>query len=499
MSHVPPHRWADVLAGRLDDAEVRSLERHAARCPQCARARDRITRASDSFVAIKNQPAPELPWDSVRARIHWSVSTERHERLKEERPPRRAWLFYPAFAVGLTGLLFWLGSPIERYRAESVEVAAVRAAPREAVAPVVKEPAPIAGLVNRATGEVMINGIRPSDLFTRKIVAGTVIATGDGRVDVQFGNASAFAVAPRSMLEVRRFDADAIELVVEGTVDIEVAPRANHQTFIVRAGERVVEVRGTQFRVQHDRETTSVACRHGLVDVRDANGRVEVGAARRVDLAVDQAVAAQRMRPLSIDEVNDLAQATPMMLPMVDHIARSQATGWIDTLLAGSAPLEIATVGRRAVRVDGVELGMAPMRVRVLPGRHTVEAADSAGRFRRAGWVDVAVPVAGSKPARLEVHAEPPPTRNVSARRRQLQTGMDKARLARCVRSIAKSGLTGTYVQIEIAVDAQGAVGFLNVIDTDLPSTTASCVREVLADVRFGAGDAATWRERIDL
>nr|MBA3501732.1 hypothetical protein [Deltaproteobacteria bacterium] len=194
-------------------------------------------------------------------------------------------------------------------------------------------------------------------------------------------------------------------------------------------------------------------------------------------------------RPLSVDEVNDLAQAAPMTLPMWN----------IDTLVQGSAPLEIATVGRRDVRVDGVELGLAPMRVRVLPGRHTVETADHAGRFRRAGWVDVAVPVAGSKPARLEVPAEPPQTRNISARRRQLTNGIDKARLAHCVRSIAKSGLTGTYVQIEIAVDAQGAVGFLNVIDTDLPSSTASCVREVLADVRFGAGDAATWRERIDL
>jgi hypothetical protein len=67
------------------------------------------------------------------------------------------------------------------------------------------------------------------------------------------------------------------------------------------------------------------------------------------------------------------------------------------------------------------------------------------------------------------------------------------------MRSIAKAGLTGTYVQIEIAVDAHGAVGFLNVIDTDLPAATAGCVREVLADVRFGQGAAATWRERIDL
>jgi hypothetical protein len=60
-------------------------------------------------------------------------------------------------------------------------------------------------------------------------------------------------------------------------------------------------------------------------------------------------------------------------------------------------------------------------------------------------------------------------------------------------------GLTGTYVQIELRVDGSGAVNFLNVVDTDLGSATAGCVRRVLADVRFPAGAAATWRERLEL
>src|SRR5262249_38935229 len=152
--------------------------------------------------------------------------------------------------------------------------------------------------------------------------------------------------------------------------------------------------------------------------------------------------------------------------------------------------------GRRDVRVDGVELGLAPLRVRVMPGRHTVEAADSAGRFRRAGWIDVTAAPHG---ARLEVPAEPPATGAITERRHQLGAGIDRLRLGRCMRSIAKAGLTGTYVQIEISVDAQGAIGMLNVIDTDLPSTTASCVHDALAEVRFGRGAAASWRERIDL
>jgi FecR protein len=488
MSHVPPHRWADALAGRLEDHEVRAIERHVEQCTQCTRARDRVQRASDSFTAIKNAPAPELPWDSVRARIHWSVSTERRERIKaEDTTRRRRWIAPTAFGLVAAGVLAYavVAPPLPTTRPATVVVPTASPV-RDVPAPVVVAAAPLVGLVNRATGDVMINGIVHRDLFARDVVAGNVIVTNDSRVDVQFGEASAFAVGPSSTLTIEKFDAGAIELRVEGTVDIVVAPRATHQTFVVHAGKRRIEVRGTQFRVHHDDTTTTVACRHGLVAVRDEQGKVEVevGAERRIVLATVHAVAPERMQSLSVDEVADLARTTPYSLPAWDLLAQN------------SAPLEIATVGLRDVRVDGVEHGHAPMRLRVLPGRHTVEAADHAGRFRRAGWIDVT----SAKPARLEVPAEPLPTRNVNARRRQLQNGIDKARLAGCTRNIAKSGLrTDTFVQIEIAVDARGAINFLNIIDTDLPSLTASCVREALADVHFGPGGAANWQERIDL
>ena len=62
----------------------------------------------------------------------------------------------------------------------------------------------------------------------------------------------------------------------------------------------------------------------------------------------------------------------------------------------------------------------------------------------------------------------------------------------------AKAGLT-SYVNIEISIDETGAVGFLNILDTDLSATTASCVRDALADVRFKAGASATFRDKIDL
>jgi hypothetical protein len=323
----------------------------------------------------------------------------------------------------------------------------------------------------------MIDGVRHDDVFTRTLSAGTVLATGEGHVDVQFGPESAFALGPRSTLELRHFDGQLIELAVQGTVDITVAPRAPHQRFLVVSGDTTVEVRGTQFRVHNDGKTTEVACRHGRVVVRDTHGETEVATARKLS--------AGRVAALSVAELDELAAATPATLPV-----------WTDaqSVVQTSSALEIATVGKRAVRVDGVELGEAPLRVRVMPGRHTVETADSAGRFRRAGWVDVSA----DKTARLVVQAEAAPTGGTAERRRQLHAGIDHDRLAQCTRAIAKAGLTA-YVNIELSVDATGAVEFLNIIDTDLASNTSACVREVLADVRFKPGAAATFRDKIDL
>ena len=492
--HVAPQTWADAFAGRLSDDERAAIEQHAEGCEKCARSRARVGRASDSFASLRAQTAPELPWDAVRARVHWTVSKERRARTapvpRRSRFawPRRTWLALGLAAVGGIGVVIatqrTTSSP-----AKEPTIALARVAPAEAPSPPpAPAPAPLAGLVNRAAGEVRLDGVRPAELFTQRLVVGNVIATGDGAVDVQFGEASAFALGPGSTLELRRFDAEAIELAVTGTIDVEVAARRPGQRFLVIAGEHTVEVRGTQFRVEHVAEGTRVACRHGRVAVRDRAAEVEVGTARGLRIAPGTALTEERVAPLTVDELDALARATPLQLPLWD----------VDALARNSAPLSIATptAATREVRVDGVELGRAPLAVRVMPGRHTVEAADHAGRFRRAGWVDVAGAGAG---ARLALPAERPPTAGIAARRRELRAGLDHARLASCTRSIAKAGLSGTYVQIELAVDEHGAVGFLNVIDTDLPSSTARCVRESLAQVRFRAGAAATLRERIDL
>jgi hypothetical protein len=287
-------------------------------------------------------------------------------------------------------------------------------------------------------------------------------------------------------LQFRRFDAEAIELVVDGTVDVVVAPRAPGQRFLVISGDETVEVRGTQFRVSHDALGLRVACRHGLVAVRDGGGEVQIGAAHQAVIAPNRANDAHAAT-LDDAELAQLAAATPVTLPVWTSAGE---------LAKSSAPLEIASTSARDVRLDGVEVGAAPLRVRVMPGRHTVEAADR-GRYHRAGWVDVST----AKIARLEVQPveEVAPTTSIAARQKQLHAAIDHAKLQACTRALSKEGIAGAFVQIEIAVDAAGAVNYLNALDSDLGAAGQDCVLGVLRQVRFAAGTSASWREKIAL
>ncbi len=493
--HIEPHRWADLLRGDVTAPERAEMDRHAAGCARCAKARVRIQHASDTFPVLRERSVPELGWDGVRARIHWSVSKAKRESGEHAPIVPRSWLprFAPsvlavgALAAGASGV-YWAthhSSP-----ARTVATARIPQPPRVNPA---AHAAPLTALISRLAGDVMIDGARASDprtLFAKPLGAGTVIATGEGRVDVQFGEASAFGLGPRSTLELRSFDAETIELVVDGAVDLEVAPRANKQRFLVTAGDRTIEVRGTRFTVKHDAAGTLVSCQHGLVAVREAavDGELEVATARKAFVPAHLTVQ-PRPVPLTADELTALTTATPWSTP-----------GWNPELAMRSAPLEISGPpgeAARAMRIDGIELGAAPFVMRVTPGQHTIEAADPTGRFRHAGSIEVQVPGPGSALAHFD--APPKPSNASSPRRHELAAGIDQARLRQCTRRLAKSGLTDMYVELEITVDAAGAVNVLNILETDLPAEASACVHDAIANVHFGPGQAASWRETLPL
>jgi hypothetical protein len=495
VSHVAPTRWADLARGRLSDADRRRALAHAERCAECARARDRIAGAAAAMADIAKAPAPELGWDHIRARVHWTVSSERRSQQRRAARPRRWWLAAPVLAAAAALVV---GSQLVP-AARPLPVASIPAQPAE-VTPVALAvaPAPLAGVVTLVSGEVAIDGVTaPRALLAHPIAAGSVVRTAVGRVGVQFGAGSAFAVGAGSTVDVRRFDSAAVELAVEGELLVEVSKRAPGQRFTVLAGGRTVEVRGTAFRVVQRDGALEVACSHGRVAVIDrarAGGEIEVGAGEVARIDGDRVLGAAA-RPLDAAALDALTRAQAPRLPVWADPAQLERT---------SGLLEIAVAPGRAVRVDGVDVGKGPLSLRVTSGRYLVQAERAPGRWSDAEWLEVGA----ADSAHLEVVAaraegggarpDAPTTPAARDERHgQLERLLDRGRVVTCLRALTKQGITDTFVELDLGIDGDGAVSFLNIADTDLPRSTAACVRDAVSAIQFPAGPAATWRHRL--
>jgi hypothetical protein len=503
--HIAPHRWAELELGKVTPAERARMDQHAASCSRCARARDRITASRASFPTIASAPGPELRWDHIGARIYWSVSSERRAKertgetlaLPRQRPARRWWIAAPVAAA--LAAASWFG--YARLTADEPRHAAPAIAVTPDREPVPVElveipPAPLTGVVTLAQGAVDIDGVTATtELFDHAVVARSVIHTAAGRASIQFGDGSAFAVGPETTLTVRRFDATGVELVVDGEVAVEVTHRAANQRFAVLAGDRVVEVRGTAFRVERQDGRTTVSCQHGVVAVSTAETSVDVVGGRWLSVADGEPLLAQAVTPLDATRLNALMTAAPHQLP-----------AWADASALGhtTRPLSVAARVGRSVRVDGEVVGAGPLALRVMSGRHLVEAERAPGRWAPGEWVDAQEtriePGHAIDQAKTAVEAAPPTSRAaITARRHQLRAGLDRDQLRGCVRALEKQGfVAGSYIVLELGVDASGAVQWLNVGDTNLPTAAAACVRDVAAQVSFPRGGTASLTERVE-
>ncbi|HTJ46725.1 MAG TPA: FecR family protein [Kofleriaceae bacterium] len=491
MSHVASHRWADLARGKVGDREARRMRAHAASCQACGRARDRVTGGVEAFGEIKRAQAPELGWDTIRTRVYWATSSERRERERTQRMHAirlRRWsvALIPALAAA-AAVAIYLET---RSSAPSTETKApVAIAPRTLPPP---PPAPLIGVVTLAQGDVAIDAAASSaKVLAHPVAAGSTVTTKDGKVAVQFGDGSVFEVGPRSALSVRRFDAGAIELALgdTGEVTIEVAPRAPGQRFTVTAGDRTIEVRGTAFHVARRGSTVDVACSHGLVAVRDRSGDLLVPAGQGVVVEDRESLADRAAHPLDAAALESLVGSIGPRLPVWDPASMYRT----------SAPLAIAAPAGKAIRVDGVLLGTGPLVVRVMSGRHLVEGQwIEAGPGRDDGRIDTRIDLTTVRTATIDTPG-PSPAAARAARRRDLEAGIDHQRVDTCVRTLAKQGLlSGTHVELELSVDTGGAINMLNLGDTDLPVSMASCVRDAVAIVRFPRGMSATFSYRFD-
>ena len=290
---------------------------------------------------------------------------------------------------------------------------------------------------------------------------GAKLETREGRVGVQFGERTGFVLEPRSQLELVSFDDTAVELRVEGALSVELTKRQATQRLAVLAGSRVVEVRGTHFRVAQQGGALDVAVARGRVAVIEANDSVEVPAGKRLTLAFGQSVGSLLPHSLSGMDSEELAEA--MRVPLVP--------GWTDaaTARAGFAVVDVSARPGTRVKIDGMSVGAGTLRVRTVPGRHLVET----GAVAR--WIELD---AGSQ-ARRELPVDNPR----SERPAQLDGELQKfSRLIEsCGNRVRKYDPTFEGdVEVEIGINADGTVDSVSPV-VGLPDRDIeACVLDVL-------------------
>jgi hypothetical protein len=527
--HVAPHRLVDADAGRLSARELARVERHVAGCRRCAGARGSLARARDAMADIAAQPAPELGWDHIGVRVYWSTSSARHKALR--RRQRAWWRRRPAFALAGTvslaaatgfALTMWMAGrdtdapsrqavtrPVDRSTAPSPAAAAV---------PVLR------GVVTFASGAVGVNGAAPRPLagdadiealFAGAVVQGARLRTGEGRLVVQFGETSAFALTPRSSVVVGRFDDRAIELAVEeGAIEVDVSHRRADQSFAVVAGRHRVSVVGTAFQVAHRAGDLDVECARGTVSVSDGAGDVSLSAGQELEVPGRSLLDPALLR--EIGRTRLLALERGLILPLLPVWMSSPA------VFETSSVLEVTAPEGRGVRVDGTEGLSGSFAMRVMPGRHHVQVADATGSFRHGSWIetkarerqrasadqDGVVHVAHVSlhgAAGAGVAPGPDPAAAAAARsarrlrRGQLERALaGSARARECLSSLAKRDLAdGSTVLFDIGVNDDGTKGHVNVVRSNVPADVEACLRAAVDQVELPRGPAATVRLRL--
>ncbi len=500
MRHVRPHEWADVERGAVDASRRARMEAHADGCDRCARGRDRVRQTREAFARIRVASPPALNWEHIGARIYWVTSSERRtgQRSVPARWRPRAWMMAAgglglAASIGVAYLLFNSGPAGEvTPRVASVQPAAPEASHTLSVE-LVPAPAtaPLRGVVTFAKGAVTRGGDALD--FASIIGPGDHLATGaDGTLTVQVGAATGFTLGPRSSIELTSFDDRHVAIVLDGQVTVEVEHRADDQRFEVIAGDAVVSVRGTIFRVENRDGELDVSCARGVVAVQRGGGEHEVTAGQALSLAAGDQLAG---RPPT-----DLAAAARELLER--DVAVRLLPAWTDVngALATSATLRLAAPEEQPVEVDGEVVGQGSFRARVMSGRHHVESGKGRGSWvrLRPGADEVAEVTPGT------AAQQPPSARQLAreaerARRGQLDRALGHGQRARpCLRQLEKQGLLeGSFVVLDLGVNRDGSLGYLNVAQTNLPAQAAACVRTVVNAARLPDGPAAELRYRI--
>lgn len=136
------------------------------------------------------------------------------------------------------------------------------------------------------------------------------VVTGPAPSSVLFGDSHIELDAATAL--VMRHEAEHPTVTLErGAAWFTVAPRDSRPAFIVRAGDAMVRVVGTHFRVLRSEERVAVEVDHGLVDVNFRGSEVAVGPGQRWSSDAPRRIIASTAAPPAVEPVPPAPAAAP--------------------------------------------------------------------------------------------------------------------------------------------------------------------------------------------
>ncbi|MBI5544854.1 MAG: FecR domain-containing protein, partial [Deltaproteobacteria bacterium] len=270
-----PHRRSleDLVAGRLALTTRREVEAHLPSCPAC---REEAARLS-ALRGLLGHYQPYEPSEPDWQRMDRAVLAAMNEAVapRSEESWWSAWT--PAFSLVAATAAVVVFSFAPRFTAHPAPEAARLAARSSTMR---SGALALAGRIEVENADGLAKSRRVLEEGDRVRVAG------ESPLFLQTAPATGVRIEVGSLVELEQLsEGQTAVRLVEGELFAEVKPLAPGSTFRVRAGDVVISVRGTAFRVQRGERGTRVEVAHGLVSVeREGAEEVLVPAPGRIEI-----------------------------------------------------------------------------------------------------------------------------------------------------------------------------------------------------------------------
>ena len=304
------------VASRLPLAEARAFEAHLPACADCRTETARVRALRSLLSGYQPHEPTELDWQRLDRKVLTAMDAALAPRAQEGFFAR----LFPAFSLA----------------AAAAAVLVLTFAVRTAALPPIAAPlSQGAALAVAAESDCQVSGesgeVRA--LSAPVLAEGERLLVGPGSLTVQTGPATGVRLSEGSQVELAELTAHSTLLrLVGGELFAEVKPLAHGDRFQVRAGDLLVSVRGTAFRVIRGPHSARVEVLHGLVSVEREGadavlvpgpGSIEIedgapfraeGVARRVEAATVAAF------PLGLPDraMDDLLREAPAIVRRIE-------------------------------------------------------------------------------------------------------------------------------------------------------------------------------------